>query len=306
MRAPASSPLRSGGDWRVELAIAGFDATGAAPVTGGPWPNSVFWGRAPSDLQLADSLADQPAAGGAAPLPIALIASRSCRELRPARAARARRAPGQRDRSGRVRRTAPLRRATASNDTAAVGEIAVLVAEEGDDPTEQAARLIAHVAVAGGGRCAQSRSRFGLSRPARSRRRRAISPMAGRRCRSVSSGPLSGASRGCCSTRPRVCRCGLSISRRRWTGPSAARARPGAGGGNAGNRNRLDPVGPPCAAAAPRAAAALGDSGRGAGARRRTAGRHRLRCTGGRPSRDRRDRARFRSRCMPPGSISAT
>ena len=43
------SPLRSGGDWRVELAIAGFDGAGAAAVTGGPWPNSVFWGRAPSD-----------------------------------------------------------------------------------------------------------------------------------------------------------------------------------------------------------------------------------------------------------------
>ena len=49
------SPLRCGGDWRVELAIAGFEATGAAPVAGGPWPISVFWGRAPSDLQLADS-----------------------------------------------------------------------------------------------------------------------------------------------------------------------------------------------------------------------------------------------------------
>src|SRR5207253_253094 len=55
-----------------------------------------------------------------------------------------------------------------------------------------------------------------------------------------------------------------------------AGACPGAGGGDAGNRNRLDPVGPVCAAAAPRAAAALGDSGRGAGARCRTAGGHRF------------------------------
>ncbi|MGE0259039.1 MAG: SDR family NAD(P)-dependent oxidoreductase [Alphaproteobacteria bacterium] len=128
------SPLCSGEDWAVELAVAGFDAPRAAVVGGGPWPSSVFWGRAPVD--------PQPAADGAAPLPIALIVTdrdadpdfrkqlesgRHCvREVDPAAFA----AVG----------TAPK---AIPSDAADPGEIAVLVAVDADDPVEEAARVIA-------------------------------------------------------------------------------------------------------------------------------------------------------------------
>ena len=138
------SPLRSGGDWRGELAIAGFEAPGAAPVAGGPWPISVFWGRAPATCNWPILTWPISSRGPARTRRFADRAdrSRSCRELRSARAARARRAPGQRYRSGRIRgrRRCAGRRVERYRG---VGEIAVLVAEEGNDPTEQAARLIA-------------------------------------------------------------------------------------------------------------------------------------------------------------------
>ncbi|HEX3861584.1 MAG TPA: SDR family NAD(P)-dependent oxidoreductase [Stellaceae bacterium] len=44
----AASPLRSGGEWRSELAIGGFDDLGTAIVAAGPWPSAALWGRAPS------------------------------------------------------------------------------------------------------------------------------------------------------------------------------------------------------------------------------------------------------------------
>ena len=43
-----ASPLRSGEGWRLELAIAGFEDAGSAAIAAGPWPISLFWGRAPA------------------------------------------------------------------------------------------------------------------------------------------------------------------------------------------------------------------------------------------------------------------
>ncbi len=128
------SPLRFGEDWRIELAVAGFDAPGTTEVSGGPWPNSVFWGRAPADLP--------PEAEAGTPLPVALIVTDrdGDPEFR-----RALECGGH-----RVREVDPTVFAGASsvpkavsNDAADRGEIAVLVAGHGDDPVEQAARLIA-------------------------------------------------------------------------------------------------------------------------------------------------------------------
>jgi len=41
-----SSPLRSAEEWRSELAVAGFEATGSTAVTPAPWPNALLWGYA--------------------------------------------------------------------------------------------------------------------------------------------------------------------------------------------------------------------------------------------------------------------
>ncbi len=207
------SPLRSGEDWRVELAVAGFDAPGAAAVAGGPWPNSVFWGRAPTDLQ--------PEAEGAAPLPIALIVDRSGRQPRFAQAARVRRAPRQRDRSGRVCRQRPRagrgfeRRRGSCRDRGTRGR--------GGRRSDRAGGVSArHVAAPCGGRGAPTDAAVGChKRRAADRAQRCLRRRSRRRRTAALSEPPSGASRGCCSTRPRVCRCGSSISPRGWTGPSA-------------------------------------------------------------------------------------
>ena len=52
--AGAVSPLRSGEEWRAELAAAGFRAVGAAGVVASPWPCAVFWGSAPARAEPAD------------------------------------------------------------------------------------------------------------------------------------------------------------------------------------------------------------------------------------------------------------
>ena len=49
----SGSPLRTGEEWRRELALAGFAAPGSAVAALGPWPNAVFWGRAPADEEPA-------------------------------------------------------------------------------------------------------------------------------------------------------------------------------------------------------------------------------------------------------------
>jgi phthiocerol/phenolphthiocerol synthesis type-I polyketide synthase C len=46
--AGAISPMRSGEEWRAELASAGFHAVGAAGVVASPWPCALFWGSAPA------------------------------------------------------------------------------------------------------------------------------------------------------------------------------------------------------------------------------------------------------------------
>jgi NADPH:quinone reductase-like Zn-dependent oxidoreductase/acyl carrier protein/SAM-dependent methyltransferase len=51
-----ASPLRSRDEWRRELAMAGFAATGDAEIAAGPWPGSLFWGRAPAHEELAITL----------------------------------------------------------------------------------------------------------------------------------------------------------------------------------------------------------------------------------------------------------
>ncbi len=55
-RLPADpvSPLRSGEEWRDELAAAGFRQVGAASVVAAPWPDAVFWGSAPARATAAE------------------------------------------------------------------------------------------------------------------------------------------------------------------------------------------------------------------------------------------------------------
>jgi acyl transferase domain-containing protein/acyl carrier protein len=45
-----ASPLRSGDEWRSELAAGGFTELGAATLSAGPWPSAAVWGRAPAEL----------------------------------------------------------------------------------------------------------------------------------------------------------------------------------------------------------------------------------------------------------------
>ncbi|MBV9585665.1 MAG: SDR family NAD(P)-dependent oxidoreductase, partial [Alphaproteobacteria bacterium] len=48
-----ASPLRSGDEWRRELAFAGFAEMGNVPIAAGPWPSSIVWGRAPAGEESA-------------------------------------------------------------------------------------------------------------------------------------------------------------------------------------------------------------------------------------------------------------
>ena len=197
-------------------------------------------------------------------------------------------------------------RAAASNETD-VGD-RVLIAEEGDDPTEQAARLSRDVAIAGGGSGA-------ATDPAMDRHDRGAAGRAGRfpRWRTNNAGRRHcrgrglGLWRGCCSTRRHVCRCGSSTSPRRWTGPSAGARSPrswrpqprrpkSSGPGRVAMCLRLRRGLPP-RWAAPGQSLALDRRHRRAAL---------TPCIGGRPPRVRPDREKFRSTCMPPGSISAT
>ena len=127
--AAESSPLRPGEDWRFELGASGFDDVGAAVLSAGPWPSSVFWGRAPTMIEAA-------APAVAAPHAIALIA--------PDGAIR----PDFREKleiaGHRVSDIDPAAFADAAADEdAGDGTIAVLVVDDSEDPVDQAARLIA-------------------------------------------------------------------------------------------------------------------------------------------------------------------
>jgi len=53
-----SSPLRLGEDWRSDLAIAGFEFTGAITGAAAPWPSALLWGCAPVR---SESVLDDPA-----------------------------------------------------------------------------------------------------------------------------------------------------------------------------------------------------------------------------------------------------
>ena len=86
--------------------------------------------------------------------------------------------------------------------------------DEGDDPVEQAARLIAILPRAGGGRCAPADPAVDRDDRGAAGRAERFLRWRGAGIRPALSGPRSGVLRGCCSTRPRVCRCGSSISRR--------------------------------------------------------------------------------------------
>jgi phthiocerol/phenolphthiocerol synthesis type-I polyketide synthase C len=56
-----TSPLRSGEEWRGELAAAGFQSAGAAPGVPMAWPWSVFWGVAPAGEAVSDTEPAKPA-----------------------------------------------------------------------------------------------------------------------------------------------------------------------------------------------------------------------------------------------------
>src|SRR5437868_862061 len=60
--------LRSGEEWRSELALGGFADHGAAELEAGPWPISVIWGR-------THPLIEVPAAERAVSRSISIIAT---------------------------------------------------------------------------------------------------------------------------------------------------------------------------------------------------------------------------------------
>ena len=110
----------------------------------------------------------------------------------------------------------------ASNATADVGEIAIFVADEGDDPIAQAASLLADLAARRGGRCAPTDNAMDRNkRGAASRAERCLrwrGAASGRRCRGRGLGFCAGAAQ----RDPGFCRCGSSIFPPGWTGPRAA------------------------------------------------------------------------------------
>jgi phthiocerol/phenolphthiocerol synthesis type-I polyketide synthase C len=87
-RGAAVSPLRSGAEWRSELAAAGFDDAGAAPTVAAPWPCALFWGHAPAGIEAVSAMPDPESriaviAGseGFAATLAAGLAERGCRVL---------------------------------------------------------------------------------------------------------------------------------------------------------------------------------------------------------------------------------
>ncbi len=132
---PETSPLRSSEEWRGELAIAGFADLGATPLATGPWPSSVFWGRAPTELAAATDAAVVPrrvsfiATAGDAVLREQLVqAGHQVNETN----AEAFAAAGGDD--------------AAEGEGAAEGEVALLVIGGGEPEIEQAAELISLLA----------------------------------------------------------------------------------------------------------------------------------------------------------------
>jgi acyl transferase domain-containing protein/NADPH:quinone reductase-like Zn-dependent oxidoreductase/acyl carrier protein len=133
-----TSPLRSGEDWHFELAVSGFVDPGAAVLTTGPWPSSVFWGCAAAEL-------DGAATASGAPLAISLIAPPTAPGSAAFRAQLE--LAGHRVADADATAFATVQPASAApHEDGDHGEVAVLVIDQTGDPVEQAARLISSVA----------------------------------------------------------------------------------------------------------------------------------------------------------------
>ena len=125
------SPLRSGEEWRRDLAVSGFTEPGTAMLASGPWPSSVLWGRAGPAIGVA-------AARRAAPRTISLIAAGGDNGALRERLAQA----GHRVSDVDATTFAAGGGDEAGND----GEVAVVAIEESGQAVEETARLITLVA----------------------------------------------------------------------------------------------------------------------------------------------------------------
>jgi len=130
----AVSPLRSSEEWRSELALNGFSDLGTAALVAGPWPSSVLWGRAQPEM-------DAPAVEPAAPYSISLIAVGDGSAVLCERLARAGHRVSAIDAVGFA--AMPEHEVAEDGDNS---EIAIIVIEAGEDPVEQSAQLILHMA----------------------------------------------------------------------------------------------------------------------------------------------------------------
>jgi phthiocerol/phenolphthiocerol synthesis type-I polyketide synthase C len=131
----AVSPLRSGENWRSELAVSGLATLGAASIASGPWPSAVFWGRAPAVIA-------SPAAQPSQRFSISLIGDCGRHDAVLC---------GQLVRAGhRVSEVDADAFAASEEDDAPEGEndreIALLMVDESDDPVARSAELIARLA----------------------------------------------------------------------------------------------------------------------------------------------------------------
>ena len=131
------SPLRSGDEWRSALAMTGFADRGSTALATGPWPSSVFWGRAQPTI-------DAPAAQPTVPFSISLIATGGCGDaaLREQLAHAGHRVSVVDAVAFAAVAGDEVTEAEATND----GEIALVVIEESGEAVEQATQLISLVA----------------------------------------------------------------------------------------------------------------------------------------------------------------
>ncbi|MGE5271299.1 MAG: beta-ketoacyl synthase N-terminal-like domain-containing protein, partial [Thiohalocapsa sp.] len=129
------SPLRSGDEWRSDLALSGFDALGTAALGAGPWPSAVIWGLASDTATAAPSTPDEAAMSVTLISPIGADPAGLADQL----AARGHRV-SETDAVGFT--------AVAANDADAdeSDSIALIIVEETAEPVQQAAELIAVVA----------------------------------------------------------------------------------------------------------------------------------------------------------------
>ena len=133
------SPLRSGAEWRNELSLGGFVDLGMAALATGPWPSSVFWGRAQSERDALGSTT-RPAPAIASPRAISLIAPGAgvATDFRD-RLALAEHRISEIDPGGFA---AAAENAAAEDEGASDSEVVVFVIEDRGDAAEEASRLI--------------------------------------------------------------------------------------------------------------------------------------------------------------------